>query len=235
MSGPGAGEDGATVVAESATATGGGGGVLRPLAGGLVLAVVLAWTLLSPALSLLFMLGVFFFMLFGLIIGATMYRLGSRGRPLPKSKVIAMTVVVALVCWSVAILKESLDYPEDFVYAALKSRRFEIPKDGYEEVHAQLHAFIVDHLERHHSPGGVLGYLRLAAAGSPVEVDLHGQPRVVTVRPRAAAWVWWTRGVLSLALLYVAVYSVTAGLAKRPDSVTLCHYGDGPSPDQARR
>ena len=210
-----------------------GGGVLKPLLAGLVLAVILAWTLLSFALSLLFMLGLFFFMLFGLIIGATMFRFGGSARPMAKSSVTAMTAIVSLVCWSVAVYKECLEFPEDFVDSAIKSKRVYVPKNGYDEVRAELHGFIVEYLKTNYPPGGVRGYLKLAATGSPIEVDLPSQPRPVSIPPRAAAWVWWTRVILALVLLYVAIYSVTAGLVKASDGPQERTGEESPPPARA--
>ena len=186
------------------------------LLAGLILAVVLAWTLLSFGLSLPFLLGLFFFMLFGLIIGAAMFRFGVRSRPLPKAQVVGATVLVALTCWLVSLTKECLDFPDDFVKRAMPPKGVYIPPEpgSYERVRSQLREYIVSYLQREYPPGGALGYLQMAAAGEPVIVDMPGQPKKVRIPPPAKAGVWWTRVILALVLGFVAIYSQTAALAR---------------------
>jgi hypothetical protein len=179
---------------------------------GVVIGVVLGWTLLSLALSLLFMLGLFFYLLFGLIIGACMYRVAAGARPLSRGKVIAMTAVVSAACWSSSLVKECVDYPRDFVEAAIK--KVHIPPGEFERVEGELAGFIEQHLREVYPPGGALGYLQLAATGKSVTVKLPSQPRPVRIPPRAAAWVWWVRVVLALAFLYVAIFAVTVDLTR---------------------
>jgi hypothetical protein len=191
----------------------GDGAVWRSLLGGLIVAVVLAWFLLSAGLSLPFMLGLFFFMLFGLIVGAVMFRFGDTARPIAKSKVVMATALVSIACWAVALGKECVEFPADFVEKAL--RQVYIPPDGYDQVKGELESFITEYLKREYPPGGAIGYLRLAAAGKPIEVNIESQPKTVTVKPMTAAWVWWTRTVLSVVLFYLAAYSVTGDLSKR--------------------
>lgn len=195
-----------------------GAALTRALVVGSVLSAVLGWTLLSLALSLLFMLGLFFYLLFGLIIGACMYRVAAGARPIPRGKVIAVTAAVSVVCWASSLVKECIDYPRDFVTAAMK--KVHVPSREYERVEAELAVFIERHLREVYPPGGALGYLQLAAQGKSITVDLPGQPRPVRIPPRAAAWVWWARVVLALAFAYVATFAVTVDLT-RPAKVAV--------------
>ncbi len=181
---------------------------------GLLVAILLSWTLLSVALSLPFFLGLFFFMLFGLIIGAVMFRFANPHRPVAKSGIVLSTAVVSLICWAVALYGECVEFPEDFADRAIKSSKIWIPDNAYHEVREQLNVFIVDYLKTKYPPGGVLGYLKMTAVGDPIEIDIPNQPKVVTLPPRATAASWWIRVVLSLVLLYVAVYAVTCDLAQ---------------------
>ncbi len=191
-------------------------GYWKSMAAGLVVAVLLGWTLLSHGLSLPFMLGLFFFMLFGLVIGAVIFRYAEGLRPMPRGRVVAVTAAVSVACWVAALGQECLSYPHDFVEKALRHPRVYIPPNEVDRVEADLHTFIVKYLDTEYPPGGVIGYLRLAAAGRPVVVNIPTQPTPATIAPMVPAWVWWSRTVLSVVLMYVAVWSVTRDLAKPP-------------------
>ena len=190
----------------------GDGSIWRALLGGLIVAALLSWFLLSAGLSLPFMLGVFFFMLFGLIVGSVMFRCGQACRPVAKPKIIVATALVSLVCWGIALGREAIEFPDDFVDKALT--KVYIPPNGYEKVVHELQAFIKDYLEKEYPPGGPLGYIRHAAVGRPIEVNIDSQPKVVTIKPMTRAWTWWTRTVLSLVLFFVATYAIASDLAK---------------------
>ena len=190
----------------------GDGSIWRALFGGLIVAALLSWFLLSAGLSLPFMLGVFFFMLFGLIVGSVMFRCGEASRPVAKSKIVVATALVSLVCWGIALGREAVEFPEDFVEKALK--KVYMPPDGYDQVVGELHVFINDYLEKEYPPGGPLGYLRYAATGRTIEVETPSQPKPIPVKPMARAWTWWTRTVLSLVLFFVATYAIAVDLSK---------------------
>lgn len=197
------------------------GGAIRALIAGLIVAVALGLTLLTAALSLMFMLGLFFYMLFGLLVGAVMFRFGARSRPMPRGRVVAITAVVALAAWSTSLAKEAHDFPDDFankIMSDAKSGRVRLyipPENGVAQVHNELHDFIVHHLAEVYPPGGMLGYFRYAAAGATIELDIPSQLRTLTIKPRVAPWVWWTRGLLALPLFFLTTYSVTAGLCRQ--------------------
>jgi hypothetical protein len=215
------------VAAESQAAAPVPGGALRALIAGLVVAVALGLTLLTWALSLMFMLGLFFFMLFGLLVGAVMFRFGMRSRPMPRPRVIAITAVVSLAAWTTALGKEAVDFPRDFVDWVVEGRKFERdrvyipPSGGVEQVRGEVRDFIDDYLAHRYPPGGAFGYLRYAASGDVIELDIHSQPRKLNIRPRVLPWVWITRGLLALPLFFLTTYSVTAGLARMPSEAEL--------------
>jgi hypothetical protein len=181
---------------------------------GLIVASVLAYTLLSYALSLIAMLGLFFFMLFGLIIGATMYRSADKSRIVPRSQAVVATIIVSLVCWSIAVTKEAVDYPQDFVDAAIDNNKVRKPRGKVDEIRIELHTFITEYLKTEYPPGGVLGYFKMVATGGSVELTTSSQINPVTIKPRVSAWVWWTRVLASVVLLYVSIWSQVSLLTK---------------------
>ncbi len=187
--------------------------LIKMSAVGLVVATVLAWTLLSAALSLPFMLGLFFFMLFGLIIGAFMFRMGNPYRPVEKKHVLLTTILVSIVCWGTAMAKECMEFPQDFVDRAMHSGKF-FKVDTLAELRCELGEFIGGYLDKNYGSAGAIGYLRLAASGDPIVVDLPKQPKVITLEPWVSALTWWSRVLLSVVLLFTALYSVTIDLSK---------------------
>lgn len=204
------------------------GGATRALLAGLLVALALGVTLLTWALSLMFMLGLFFFMLFGLLVGAVMFRFGVRSRPMPRGRVVLISAAVAFAGWSAALTKEAVDFPRDFVDRVVNQRKFERdklhipPGEGeYDKICGQVATFITDHLAQAYPPGGVIGYFQYTGAGDTIIMDLPGQPRKLTIKPRVQPWIWWTRGLLSLPLFFLTIYSVTAALARMPSESEL--------------
>jgi len=200
--------------------------LLRALVAGLVASLALGLTLLTWALSLMFMLGLFFFMLFGLLVGSIMFRMASRSRPLPRRGVMAVTGIVVAAGWLTAIGKECWDFQDDFVNAVVNRRTFEkdrlyIPQGGYDRVCGEVHDFIVAHLKSEYPPGGALGYLRYTWSGDGVMLDIPSQPRKIPVAPRVAPWVWWVRVLAALPLFFFTTFSVTSGLARLPSESEL--------------
>lgn len=204
------------------------GGALAALVAGLIAALALGLTLLTWALSLMFMLGLFFFMLFGLLVGAVMFRFGARSRPMPRGRIVLITTLVALTAWTTALVKEAHDFPRDFVAGIIHDKKMGrlplyIPPQsgGLEQVRGEVQTFIDGYLEKQYPPGGMLGYVRYVSAGAPIELDIPSQLKKFTIKPRVTPWVWWTRGLLALPLIWLTIYSVTAGLARTATAAEL--------------
>ncbi len=86
---------------------------------GVIVSMPFAW-LLSYAAALPFYLGLFFFVLFGLVIGATMHRVASRRRPYGRAAILAGTTIVAGAGWIASIAVEGLGFPNDMGDDAIK-------------------------------------------------------------------------------------------------------------------
>ena len=133
---------------------------------------------------------------------------------------------------TLAVAKEAIDYPNDFVESAIKKMYLPPGPNAGEKLEQELRSFITEYLKTNYPPGGALGYLRLAASGGAIVIDLPNQPKPVRMSPRVAAWVWWTRVVLSLVLLYITIHSITSDLTKTPEEASRKHPSspDAPSP-----
>ncbi len=210
------------------------GSIVVPTIVGLVVACVLGLTLLSYALSLIAMLGLFFFMLFGLIIGASMYRAADKTKIVPRSHAILATVMVSLVCWSLAVTKEAIDYPQDFVDAAIENPRVRKPKGkSRQEVATELRAFIGEYMETEYPPGGIVGYFKMVGTGGAVELEYSAQLTPVTIKPRVSPVVWWIRVLVSVVLLYVSIWSQVSLLTKPRKSRAKSSDGSPSDADEA--
>ena len=73
---------------------------------GAIASLPLAW-LLSYAAFLMFFLGLFFFALFGLLIGAVVYRVAFGNQPYSRTTVLLGTTILVAVPWTFSIVKEA--------------------------------------------------------------------------------------------------------------------------------
>ncbi|MDO8632368.1 MAG: hypothetical protein Q7R41_17940, partial [Phycisphaerales bacterium] len=127
-------------------------------AAGTIVSLPFAW-LLSYAAMLPFYIGLFFFMLFGLVIGAVTFRIAAPGKPYRRFAVLAGTTLIVGVCWTLSIVKESRDFPTDIARDAVRRSR-DIGRQSVDEYRAAVVEEVRAFLREHHPPGGVLGYAR---------------------------------------------------------------------------
>ena len=181
---------------------------------GTIVSLPFAW-LLSYAAMLPFYLGLFFFMLFGLFIGAVMFRIAARGGPYRRSAVLVGTTLIVGVCWTASLVKESRDFPADLAEDALRRSR-DIGRRSADEYRTAVAEDIRAFLRERHPPGGVLGYTRWMLLEG--EIKKGAIPSFDQTLPRSPARIGWAvRVVLSIALLGFAVGSQTLPLSRRRD------------------
>ncbi|HNQ22221.1 MAG TPA: hypothetical protein PKK06_03920 [Phycisphaerae bacterium] len=170
------------------------------------LSIPFGW-LLSYAAALPFYLGLFFFVLFGLLIGALAYRLAHPGCPYAASALVAGTTLIVLACWGTSLYKEAADLPHDLASRAVRQTGNlgeRTSADYQADVARQVRAY----LRAHYRPGGTLGYLRWVATSGVIPAEaLSDFPRELSVGQRRASWM--VRVVLSLTLLSFGVGSQT--------------------------
>jgi len=181
---------------------------------GLIVAMPLAW-LLSFAGMLPGFLGLFFFALFGVVIGATVHRVAAPGRPYNKWVVLAGTTVVVLVTWLVAIGIESRDFPRGVAIRAGNQTR-NIGDQTIEEFRAAVAADVGRFLRERHPPGGVIGYTRWMLLSGELQAEqIAGLGRPIRLSQRR--YTFAIRVVLSIALLAYGVSSQTFLLKRVQD------------------
>jgi len=185
------------------------------VATGLVVSAPLSW-LLSYGALLPFYLGLFFFALFGIVIGASVFRVASPVRPIGRWSVFSGTTVIVLTCWGFSLVKESRDFPGDMAQEAIGKVR-DIGGRSAAEYRANVEEAVVRFLEERFPPGGTLGYVRWSlSSGELKKGEIEGVP--VSLRRPQGPVGWAVRVVLSIALLGFGVASQTFALRTSPET-----------------
>ena len=178
---------------------------------GVVVSLPLAW-LLSYAALLPFFLGLFFFALFGIVIGAAMHRIAAPGRPYGQAMLVIGTTLVVSVGWVTSIVKESRDFPVDMATKAGNETR-SIGDRTIEAYRAAVADDVRRVLRERYPPGGTLGYVRwVLTSGELKKGEITDVDR--TLRPQQSRTTWAIRVVLSIALFAYGIGSQTFLLSK---------------------
>jgi hypothetical protein len=181
---------------------------------GLIVSMPFAW-LLSFAGMFPFYLGLFFFVLFGVVIGAAMYRVASPGRPYGQWAVLAGTTLVVVAGWLTSVVQESRDFPADMA-AEAGNRTRSIGDQTIYEYRAAVRHDVRRFLREHYPPGGTLGYVRwVLLSGELKKGQIAGVHR--TLRRPQRGYKWGIRVVLSIALLAFGIGSQTFALRLAED------------------
>lgn len=178
------------------------------VAAGLVVSAPFVW-LLSYGAALPYYLGLFFFALFGLVIGAVMHRVASPTRPYGRGALLTGTTIVVLVGWCGTIGLEANGFPADMAEEASKMSRRKIPNV------AAFRADVADGVRRFlvkkYPPGATLGYVRwVLISGKLNHRDVTGMSLNFEASQHGLTWA--IRVVLSLALFAFGVGSQTLPL-----------------------
>ena len=180
---------------------------------GLVVSVPLIY-LLSLAALLPFYLGLFFFILFGLLIGAAVFRVASPAKPYREGSVLLGTTLLVVVCWAGSMFLEADRFPQQMAGEAIESARHldgRTAQQFRDDVADGVRSFLIER----HPPGGVLGYMRWSLTSSVLDKDdIEGLRK--TVKSSQSRHGWAIRVVLSIVLLGFGIGSQTFSL--RPSS-----------------
>ena len=173
---------------------------------GIVISLPFAW-LLSYAALLPFFIGLFFFVLFGLLIGAVAYRIAAPARPFRPSAIIAGTTLIVAAGWGGSIIKESRDFPSD-VSAEATRRARDIGESPVSQFRAKVADQVREFLRERYPPGGIIGYVRWILTSGELK---KGDIAAVDVNMSRAqnGWLWVVRVALSIAALTFGVASQT--------------------------
>lgn len=182
---------------------------------GLVLATPLAW-LLAHAAFLPFFLGLFFFVLFGLVIGASMHRVAAPGRPYATLPILLGTTLVVLWAWGFSIHTEYRNFPKQRARETVSDPRLDLGGRSVGEYRGMVEQNVRVYLDREFRPGGMLGYLRFVVTdGTLPKAEVGGTRR--NLRAAHRGYIWVSRAVLSVGLLAFGVASQTMLLRLKRD------------------
>lgn len=174
---------------------------------GLVVSLPLCW-LLSYAGALMFYLGLFFFALFGLIIGAATFRVASVARPYHRKQVIIGTTMLVLVPWSLSMLKEGRDFPNDVAARTVQERSLDLKENSVAAHREIVKSDVRVYLQEQYPPGGISGYMHwVVVDGKISKTDVTSLAK--NWRHGQSGFVWVVRVILSLALLTFGVATQT--------------------------
>lgn len=213
---------GSSKTVESFACRSGGRFWLGIFVGGLV-GLPLSW-LLAYAATLPFFIGIFFFALFGLVIGAAVHRVASPGRPYARSTLWAGTILLVVGGWLVSICVEGRALPMDFardVPGWTRDLRGKTRSQFVEDVADRIRS----NLRENYPPGGTLGYVRwVVTSGEFPQGSIEGVKRTLRVSQRKGWWIM--RALLSLGLLSFGISTQTL-LLRLPRDPSAVRAGDG--------
>jgi len=180
---------------------------------GAIASLPLGW-LLSYGAALMALLGLFFFALFGLVIGAVMCRVAAPARPILMSHIKAGVGVVVLICWSLSMAKEVHDFPIDKANYALASVS-PLPEgtspEGFKE---DVKRFVRDTLTKECGSSETIGYARWTLTSSRMEYPVATMKKPIVLKSVQYKGWWAARVVLSVVLLSFGIYVQVAPLAR---------------------
>jgi hypothetical protein len=180
---------------------------------GCVVGLPLGW-LLSYGVALPFFLGLFFFALSGLVIGAVMYRVGAPARPVPPKSILAAVAVVVGSVWSFSLVKEAGDYPHDMGNRVCRDASVAVLPDGMtpDTLMADVESHVRDVLRTEFGSSGVVGYVRFVLTAGSMDYPISTLKNPLKLTPPQAGFWWALRAVLTLGLLWFGVHSTVSPL-----------------------
>lgn len=179
---------------------------------GLVFSLPFAW-LLSYAAALPFFIGMFFFALFGLVIGAAIFRIAIVSAPYPSRSLVIGTTLVVLVAWTITIVKECRDFPVEIAIKVGMQTR-DIGTRSLGEFQIMVADQVRQFLRDQYSPGGIIGYIHWVLTDGHLQVgDIESLRRTISA-PQSKFW-WAIRAALSIGLLAFGIGSQTLSLKKK--------------------
>lgn len=194
------------------------------LAGGILLGMLVGVPLgylLCYASFLVTMLGLFFFMLFGLVIGAAVYRVWSPLQPMARWKVRLGVALVAFAAWGSSLVWEGITFPVDVGKKAIEQvEKIDTPGKRGMDVRADAERATREYLAERHPPGGIVGYWRWALSEHSIAIPITGAKDPQPIHYSGTGWICVVRVVLSAAAMVVALYAVLIPLSRPPRSDT---------------
>ncbi len=195
---------------------------------GLAVALPSGW-LLAYLAALPFLLGLFFFLLLGLIVGATMYRVGSKA-PVPTTATLwLLGSSVAVILLLSSLYTEYRALPRSVEKKVRDSISDPLAPDERAQLRQGVREFVAMHIDTNYAPGGFLGYLRWAATNGKFTCPRILRESTVELRLSHRRILWMVRVGLSLLMVEWTIMSQMLGFRARAPRV------ESKRPDEAAR
>ncbi len=190
--------------------------LLRALLVGAVLALPVGY-LLAYLAPMPYFLGLFFFLLLALLVGASMCRAARPAAPIPRERMTPVSLIVALLIWTSVIFVEYRWFPDYAVRNAVKmSLTTRMTSSELTTYRQHVRKEALEQLNARYRPGGFLGYLRWAVTSGRMDLPRGGSSEPVALQNVQLPVGWIIRVSASLVLLLFGVDSQMASLAPKP-------------------
>ena len=157
---------------------------------------------MAPLAPIMYVLGLFFFLLIALLIGAVTYRIALPASPIPRGRLLALTGVVALALWSATMAKEYLHFPNlvaEFVRNAVRNAAKEpLTPEAKHTIDEGVRKAVAAYLKGNYPPGGFVGYMRWSLASGEMEVPRVANSSTIHFMTTQRHFWWAFRVVMSL-------------------------------------
>ncbi len=163
--------------------------------------------------------GVFFFMLVGLILGAILFRCGAGARPVRRGVLLASVLVPTVAISAGTVVFEYRSVVVDNAEQALRVQK-KNPRDRkFAAEKAQMRQMIENYWRTRFGAGGVAGYVAWTLRGDKFKIGPTDADERVVVQHKQAGALWLIRAVISFAALGWAIGGQVWPLGRRPSEV----------------
>ncbi len=196
---------------------------LRAILANLLLVLTLAnfnaWAF-SHLGNLFYFLGLFFFILFGVIHGATVFRFLSAFRPIRRPTLICIGCFLVLLTWSGGLALEASYLPEDVYDATIETFKRGLPPglraaDFKTDVLAQT----TDYLRENYGPNLTISYVQWELAGGSLDLTVRGRERSLAYERPQRGIGFALRVLISLVLVAYGMFSQIGVLTKTKEQL----------------
>ena len=173
-----------------------------------------------------YFLGLFFFALLGLVVGAVMFRFGRPAAPAGRSTLwLIGGFVAALLCVTgLAAEYHGLigyrvfghEFNDAYRHLRRSFRHRAFTQQELDTLRDETRRHVRAQLRTDYPPGGFLGFVRWAATDGTIECPRIFDNATQTVAIRHRGFTWVVRVLLSLGMLTFSIMSQILGLAEPP-------------------
>jgi len=160
--------------------------------------------------------GVFFFMLVGLILGAILFRCGGGARPVRRGVLLVSVLVPTVAISAGTVLFEYRSVVIDNAEQALRVQNKNPTDPKFAAEKAQMRQMIESYWQARFGAGGVAGYVAWTLRGGKFKIGPADADERVVVQHKQAGALWLFRAAISFAALGWAIGAQVWPLGRCP-------------------